>query len=184
MNDLQEILFEIRLHIIAEEGFQRYHYNCPAGYVTIGHGLNTGTITELELKIINDHRKDYKKPIKVLDDLSYITKEESGLIVGFRVEQLFNYFMEKTKWFRHLNRCRKKVVIDMAFNMGIKKFNGFKNTIAALEIQDYSKAYCEILDSDYYRNSYSIKYSYNRRADLNANRMRYGHCRGKEYSND
>lgn len=50
-------------------------------------------------------------------------------------------------WFKLLDDVRQAVVVDMVFNIGIKRFKGFKNTIASIESGDYVMASIEMLDS-------------------------------------
>lgn len=54
-------------------------------------------------------------------------------------------------WFADLDDVRKLVVLDMIFNLGLKRFRGFVNTIAALEVKDFKTAAREMVDSKWYR---------------------------------
>lgn len=171
------LLQECRREIMISEGFETRWYKCPQGKETIGHGLTN--LTELELLIISNirNKKDSLKSIDSIDEF------ESEMIVGYRLELINNHF-NKFNWYRELNRTRKKVIIDMAYNIGINGTMKFKKMIAALEKENYCKAAYEIKDSSYYRKSYSINYSYNRRAELNYQRMKNGDCNGRNYSTD
>lgn len=55
----------------------------------------------------------------------------------------------KFKWFHKLNDARKIVILDMLFNLGLKRFLLFKKMISFLEVSDYSLASREMLDSDW-----------------------------------
>lgn len=50
-------------------------------------------------------------------------------------------------WFSPLNEPRKIAICDMLFGLGLPRFLTFKRMIAALEVQDYSKAAVEMIDS-------------------------------------
>lgn len=50
-------------------------------------------------------------------------------------------------WFVGLDPARQDVVLDMLFNLGLKRFTGFKNTIAAIESGRYVVAADLMLDS-------------------------------------
>lgn len=50
-------------------------------------------------------------------------------------------------WFTGLNDARQAVVIDMCFNLGLTKFQKFKQTIAAIASGDYVKASDSMLKS-------------------------------------
>ena len=54
---------------------------------------------------------------------------------------------EKFEWYHELSDDRKKVIINMIFNLGETKFRQFKKMIAALEREDYESAADEMLDS-------------------------------------
>lgn len=58
------------------------------------------------------------------------------------MEDLKEYY-----WFTTLDDIRQKVVIDMAFNLGVNGVLSFKNMIQALKEKDYDKAAEEMLDS-------------------------------------
>ena len=53
----------------------------------------------------------------------------------------------------HLNEVRTAVIIDMAFNMGITRFNPtmWKKTFQAIVDEDWQKAKIEMLDSNWAR---------------------------------
>lgn len=45
------------------------------------------------------------------------------------------------------NDVRRNVVIEMIFNLGLPRFDGFRKTIAAIKNRDWNKAAKEMLDS-------------------------------------
>ena len=54
-------------------------------------------------------------------------------------------------WFPRLDPVRRKVVIDMRYNLGPTRFRQFKRMIAALGRGDYKAAADEMVDSKWYR---------------------------------
>jgi lysozyme len=50
-------------------------------------------------------------------------------------------------WFEDLNDARKIVILNMLFNLGKKRFRGFRKFIAALERKDYIAASEEMMES-------------------------------------
>ena len=96
------------------EGLRLKMYKCTAGANTIGYGRNLDANgirqNEAELMLKNDI-EDFKK--KVIDNITFFDK---------------------------LNSARQWVLINMAFNMGIKGLMKFKNTLAAIERGDYKDA--------------------------------------------
>ena len=53
-------------------------------------------------------------------------------------------------WFKRIDQTRQEVVVEMIFNLGLSRFMGFKNMIAALEKQDYKEAAKEGRDSKWF----------------------------------
>jgi len=53
----------------------------------------------------------------------------------------------KFDWFPKLNDARQVVICSMIFNLGLTRFNGFKKTIAYIELEEYENAAEEMLDS-------------------------------------
>lgn len=102
------------------EGFRKYPYEDTKGFITIGYGYNLDA---------NGLPKDICK--KLLQDK-----------VNELWDKLFNI-----GWFRVLNEVRKKVILDMAYNMGIDGLSRFRKMIDALKAEDYDEASKEMLDS-------------------------------------
>jgi lysozyme len=55
--------------------------------------------------------------------------------------------LKQFDWFKKLDSVRQDVITDMAFNLGLPRFLGFQNLIAALKKKDYKKASAEMLQS-------------------------------------
>ena len=103
------------------EGFRGKPYRCTAGKLTIGYGRNIedNGITEAEASFLLDN------------DLKRCEAE---------CRQAFS-------WFDNLDDIRQGVIVEMDFNLGLKKFKGFRKMLAACEKQDYELAAREMLDS-------------------------------------
>ena len=50
-------------------------------------------------------------------------------------------------WWRGLDDVRQRVLVNMAFNLGITRLLGFKNTLAAMQAGNYADAAKGMLDS-------------------------------------
>lgn len=103
------------------EGFRGKPYRCTAGKLTIGYGRNIedNGITEAEASFLLDN------------DLKRCEAE---------CRQAFS-------WFDNLDDIRQGVIVEMDFNLGLKKFLSFKKMLAACEKKDYELATREMLDS-------------------------------------
>ena len=102
------------------EGLNLYPYLCPMKHLTIGYGhnLENGITPEVAQQLL-------------LADLA-----QAQLEVG-----------KKFPWSNQLGEVRQFVLVDMCFNMGIKKLLTFKKMLAALEKGYYDRAAYEMLNS-------------------------------------
>ena len=114
----------IEEQLILHEGLKLKPYRCPAGYLTIGVGRN------LETKGLSKEEALFL----LRNDIREVTKQ-----------------LEQYPWFTKLDPVRQKVLIDMAFNLGVTGLLSFKRMIAALERGDYETAANEMLDSLWYQ---------------------------------
>ena len=102
------------------EGLRLKPYRDSVGKLTIGIGRN-------------------------LDDKG-ITREEARTMCMNDIEEVRRQ-LHLYDWFVDLSEIRKKVIIDMAFNMGIYGMLTFKKMITAIKNKDYNLAADEMLDS-------------------------------------
>ena len=115
----------MRERIKKGEGFSLLPYKCTAGKVTIGYGHNLqdcGISREIAESLLDQDITDAK-----LD--------------------LFEAF----PWIREMDYARQGVMIEMVFNMGIKRFKGFKKMLAACQKGEWDKAADEMLDSEWHK---------------------------------
>lgn len=136
-----EKLFEaFRSHAIWAEAKRNFPYEDTVGKVTIGIGRNLDDVGLSDAEVDYLFTNDYHR-----------TLSEA----------------QRFPWFEDLNEARKLVVMDMIFNLGLKRFSGFVRTIAAIEAQNYEAAAAQMLDSKWAR-------QVGRRAQLNAITMKTG----------
>lgn len=104
-----------------DEGFSGVPYQDSRGNWTIGYGhLMSNPITERVATEI------------LQDDVNIAIKDFASLPYEFR---------------KNLNEVRRRVVINMLFNLGLKRFLTFKRMIQAVTDGDFEQAALEILDS-------------------------------------
>ena len=53
----------------------------------------------------------------------------------------------KFDWYKGLNEARQAVIENMMYNLGLKRFSGFKKTIALIDKGDFEEASREMLRS-------------------------------------
>jgi len=106
--------------VLRHEGFRAYPYVDTQGHLTVGHGIN-------------------------LD--AGITQEESLLIVGRRLELIEKDLAKRLSFFSELTPARQDVLINMAYNLGIKGLLNFARTLNHIKAGDYDAAAKGMLDS-------------------------------------
>jgi len=117
-------LKSIEEQLVLHEGLRLNPYRCPAGKLTIGVGRN-------------------------LEDKG-ISMAEALFLLRNDVEEVRTQ-LERYPWYTQLDPVRQKVLIDMAFNLGIGGLMQFRKMLAALEAGDYGKTADEMLDSKWAR---------------------------------
>lgn len=111
--------------IIYHEGLELKPYRCTAGHLTIGIGRN-------------------------LDDRG-ITEDEARFLCQNDVDIVEQELVRKFPFVVGLGDVRIRVLLDMAFNLGIPRLSAFSKMWGALEEGDYKQAAVEMLDSRWAR---------------------------------
>lgn len=107
-------------HVKKSEGLRLAAYQDTEGVWTIGYGTNLQT---LQIDI----------------DTAELWLQER---LAAALKQARGY-----SWFSSLNRARQNVVVDMIYNLGAPRFNGFRKMHAAVAAKKYAVAAKEMLDS-------------------------------------
>ena len=137
--------------LILHEGLRLEVYKCPADYWTVGVGRN------LEGKPLTKAEQQYilgcsgLTPEQVIDILKGRggTRDEALFLLANDIEDAVKD-LSHFDWFGGLDPVRKKVVIDMRYNLGPTRFRQFRRMIAALSVGDYKVASWEMQDSQWY----------------------------------
>jgi lysozyme len=64
---------------------------------------------------------------------------------------------ESFQFYQRLSLNRRRVIVNMVFNMGLYNVKGFKKMIAAIENKDFKEASNQMLDSAWARNPYTAR---------------------------
>jgi lysozyme len=112
---------QIELH----EGIRLRPYRCTAGKLTIGVGRN-------------------------LEDRG-ITLAEARLLLANDLADVRNGLLNALPWVAGLDDVRQRVLIDMAFNLGIQGLLDFKRTLEAVRQGRYHQAAGMMLESRWAR---------------------------------
>ena len=117
MVDRDAMVRQLRLH----EGERLKPYRDTVGKLTIGVGRN-------------------------LDDCG-ISAQESAILLANDIGDMERELQRALPWVARLDEVRARVLVDMAFNLGIVGLLNFKRTLAAVEAGDYQQAATMMLDS-------------------------------------
>ena len=152
--NMDAIISELEL----DEGVRLSPYRCTAGFLTIGVGrnLDTNKLTAEELAFVGHNCRT--KPI---------TKEQSDYLLKNDIEKVCADLMKFLPWWAYLGDVRKRVLVNMAFNLGASGLLKFTNTLALIRSGSYAQAAAEMVKSKWAK-------QVGKRADRLANMMRTG----------
>lgn len=111
----------MRSELIRDEGMRLKPYRDTVGKLTIGVGRN-------------------------LDDVG-ITQTEAAHLLDSDIRRTAEELDRSLPWWRSLDEVRQRVLLNMAFNMGVTGLRGFKNTLAAVQAGKYEDAAAGMLAS-------------------------------------
>jgi lysozyme len=116
--NLQKLIAELR----RDEGVRYSPYNDTKGIPTVGvgHNLNGKPLPAGWKYPLNDTQVN-----SLLDD---------------DLEDVFHDLDRNLPWWTDLNDVRQRVIANMAFNLGITKLLGFKNTLVFMRQGKYNQA--------------------------------------------
>lgn len=115
---------QIVADLIRDEGEILHAYKDSRGYLTIGVG------------ILIDRRVN-----------GGITKEESRYLLVNRIKSKLTELDSSLPWWRDLSPARQRVILNMAFNLGVNKLLEFKSALTAMRNGDFPAASQAMLDS-------------------------------------
>lgn len=111
----------MRTELMLDEGVKLKPYRDTVGKLTIGVGRN-------------------------LDDVG-ISQGEAARLLDGDIQRTAGALDTALPWWRNLDEVRQRVLLNMAFNMGVAGLLGFKNTLAALQAGKYEAAAAGMLAS-------------------------------------
>lgn len=111
----------LKLQLVHHEGIRLKPYHDSVGKLTIGVGRN-------------------------LDDVG-ITNLEAKVLLENDIERVEAELLAKLPVYAALDDVRQRVLMDMAFNMGVAGVLGFTQMLQAINLRDFGDAAREMLDS-------------------------------------
>jgi len=127
--------------LILHEGMELEVYQDHLGIDTIGVGRNLQDrgITDCELSFMNKLRSE------IYDE--GITEANARFLLSNDIDIVEKELLDAHPCINRLDDVRIRIVLDMAFNMGVPRLCKFKNMWANIHIGDYLSASFEMLDS-------------------------------------
>lgn len=119
-----KVVSETAFQVAESEGFSTHMYLCPGGHATIGFGYN------LE---------------------NGMTRDEATALMKVKLNHDYKVLTRRAPVFGAQTVTRQKVLLDMAYNMGVEGLMKFKKMWEALKVGDYITASNEMLDSKWHR---------------------------------
>ena len=132
---------ELLDQIVEHEGLELMPYEDSLGIETIGIGRNLKDrgISEEELGHMG-------KDITSLYEWG-LTKEQAYYLAENDIKIVEKEVCEKHTCVIELDEVRQRIIIDMAFNMGVPRLGKFKKMWKAIDNKDFPSAKIEMLDS-------------------------------------
>ncbi|MEO5335234.1 MAG: glycoside hydrolase family protein [Magnetococcus sp. YQC-5] len=128
-------LARMEQQLIGEEGFRLMPYKDTEGHWTIGVGYNVDA-NGIPFGI---SKEDFFE--------NGITKEQAMILLANGISKAIQDMAKYVPCFTGLDEIRKRVLIDMAFNMGGQRVLTFKNALLCLAQGHYQAAAKAMLDS-------------------------------------
>lgn len=117
-----------------DEGFRAKPYRCTAGKLTVGVGRNLDDVGLLpgEAEAFGVTLRDVR--------LKGVTKRQAEKMLSNDIDRVIKDLSFHLPWAGTLDEVRQRVIINMAFNLGIRGLLGFKNTLKYIQVGNYEKA--------------------------------------------
>ena len=124
----------------AAEGFSKFVYKCPSGFDTIGFGYN---LEANPLRLSQEELREFRH--------KGITRKRAEELIDLEQARIIPLITKNLPEFLSLPEDAQLVLVDMAYNLGVKGLFQFHNTISAIKRGLYDKAAAEMLNSKWAR---------------------------------
>ena len=130
----------LKAELRADEGERLVVYPDHLGFLTIGVGHLIDPLRGADPAPFGiDLRKGYP-----------ITRAESSTLLSRDIAAKMAGLDAVAPWWRRLSDNRQRVVMNMAFQLGVAGFMAFKKAVAAMQVGDYEKAAREMAVSKWH----------------------------------
>lgn len=131
----------------ADEGEKLRAYRDNLGYWTVGVG-----------HLIDPARGANPAPFGMdLRNGGDITPEQSAQLLDVDIDAKSAEMDRRAAWWTGLTDDRQRVLINMAFQLGVSGLLGFRKAIAAMQVGDYAEAAAQMRDSAWARTQTPVR---------------------------
>lgn len=142
MIKLDPINREVLIHeLVRDEGERLKTYRCTAGKLTIGVGRNLD-----DVGLLPGEAEEMKITLNSIRTKG-ITRAQSRKMLSNDIDRVIRDLDRHLPWADKLDEVRQRVIINMAFNLGIHGLLGFRNTLAFVRGGQYDRAADNMLKS-------------------------------------
>ena len=128
--------------IARHEGFRSHVYQDSKGFLSIGYGTTVGRIVRLDPK---DKPLPGPTPGLIFRAEGVgITQPQARTMLWDRVADIRINLSKRANWWDH-SKIRRDVLVEMAYQLGVKGCLNFKLMWAALDVSKYENAAAEML---------------------------------------
>lgn len=124
----------MRAELRVDEGERLRVYRCTAGKLTIGVGRN---LDDVGIRPAETERLGISKTTVIRDG---ITAAQSAALLDGDLDEVERGLDRQLPWWRTLDPVRQRVIVNMAFNLGVPGLLKFRNTLALIRRGDYASA--------------------------------------------
>jgi lysozyme len=126
----------LKSELIRDEGFREMPYRCTAGKLTtgVGRNLDDNPLTPEEIKVVGYDGRSEK-----------ITLEAATYLLESDIRRTCEALDRALPWWKTLDEVRRRVLVNMAFNLGISRLLGFHTTLGWIKQGNYTAAAGEML---------------------------------------
>lgn len=131
-------LERIKTELMRDEGFKLQSYYDTVGKLSVGVGrnLDDNPLTAEEIAVVGHNAR--VKPI---------SRGSAAYLLTADINRTIKALDRSLAWWVTLSAVRQRVVLNMAFNLGIGGLLGFHNTLTAIRTGDYHGAAAGMLSS-------------------------------------
>lgn len=121
----------LKSELVRDEGLRLKAYRCTAGKQTIGVGRNLDDVGILP------HERERLGITTTGCIARGITREIAMALLDSDIDRFEADLDRDLPWWRRLDPVRQRVLLNMAFNLGLRGLLGFRNTLRAIQAGDY-----------------------------------------------